>query len=56
MPPLVSVILIVFNRDNLLNTSAQSILNQTYWNLELIIYDDASTEHSTRDLIESLVK
>lgn len=42
--PLVSVILPIFNRADLLARSAGSVLAQTYRNLELIIVDDASAE------------
>lgn len=44
MSPLVSVILPTFNRSELLYLACQSVLSQSYRNLELIVVDDASTE------------
>lgn len=41
-PPLVSVILPVWNRENSLSVSAGSVLAQSFSNLELIVVDDAS--------------
>jgi glycosyltransferase involved in cell wall biosynthesis len=42
--PLVSVITGYYNRGHLLDRTLQSILSQTYQNLELIIFDDFSTD------------
>ncbi len=42
--PLVSVIMPVYNRENFVIYAIESILNQTYDNLEFIIIDDASTD------------
>lgn len=46
MPPLVSVILPTYNRANTLGRAIESVLNQTYSNLELIIVDDRSTDET----------
>lgn len=43
---LVSVIMPVFNSENYLAESIESILNQTYRNFEFIIIDDGSTDKS----------
>ena len=53
--PLVSIILPVFNGEKYLEESIQSILNQTYKNLELIIIDDGSTD-STLILAQSFLR
>ena len=46
--PKFSVIIPTFNRPNFLGEAIQSILNQSYDNLEIIIVDDASsTEHKS---------
>lgn len=50
---LVSVITATYNRANLIKKSAESVLNQTYKNLELIIVDDGSTDN-TKEVIDSL--
>lgn len=42
--PKVSVIMGVYNCENTIAESIESILNQTYKNWELIICDDASTD------------
>jgi glycosyltransferase involved in cell wall biosynthesis len=41
--PLVSVIITTFNRENYLNKAIESIVEQTYANIEIIIVDDGST-------------
>lgn len=44
--PLISVFMPVYNAENTLTLAAQSILNQTWQNLELFLIDDASTDQS----------
>lgn len=51
--PLVSVIIPTYNREQTILRSINSVLNQTYSNLECIVVDDASTDH-TSSLIERL--
>jgi glycosyltransferase involved in cell wall biosynthesis len=48
--PLVSVILPTHDRAALVGRAISSVLGQTYENLELIVIDDASTDH-TRDVL-----
>ena len=43
-PPLVSVIMTVYGRDDYLDVAMDSILNQTHKNLELIVVDDCSPD------------
>jgi glycosyltransferase involved in cell wall biosynthesis len=45
-PGLVSICLPVYNGEQYLQGAIQSILAQTYQNLELIIFDDFSSDHS----------
>jgi glycosyltransferase involved in cell wall biosynthesis len=44
--PLISVIIPVYNVEKYLNTCLQSIINQTYKNIEIIIINDGSTDNS----------
>lgn len=45
--PLVSVIVPVFNVENYLDRCINSICNQTYHNLEILLIDDGSTDNSS---------
>lgn len=51
--PLVSVIITTFNRRELLERAYQSVLNQSYSNIEIIIVDDCSTD-DTLDYLNSI--
>ncbi len=42
--PLVSIILPTYNGARYIKFAIESVLNQKYWNLELIIINDASTD------------
>jgi glycosyltransferase involved in cell wall biosynthesis len=46
MPPLISVVIPVWNRPEFLSLSVESVLAQSYQNFELIIVDDGSTDHT----------
>jgi glycosyltransferase involved in cell wall biosynthesis len=52
MQPLVSVICLSYNHERFLAEALDSVLNQTYPNLEIMVVDDASTDGSAA-LIES---
>ncbi len=51
---LISVALCTYNGEKYLNEQLQSILNQTYQNLEIIIVDDCSTDN-TNNIIKNYV-
>lgn len=47
----VSICIITYNRADLIKESIQSAINQTYTNIEIIIVDDGSTDH-TQEVVE----
>lgn len=53
MPPAVSVILPVYNSENYIRDAVQSVLDQTFTDFELLVYDDASTD-GTRAILEGI--
>ena len=48
--PLVSVFIPVYNSENYISDTLESILNQTYENLEILIVDDGSTDRSVEKI------
>ncbi len=51
----ISVLIPMFNREKFINDSLKNILNQTHSNLDIIIYDDGSTDKSI-SIIKKLQK
>ena len=50
--PLVTVYIPTYNRVDLLKRAVESVRNQTYTNLEIIIVDDCSTDNTQEYLKE----
>jgi len=50
---MVSVIMPAFNSEGFIETAIKSVLSQTYNNLELIIYDDASGDNTIKTAIDA---
>ena len=51
--PLFSVIIPTYNRAGILSRSVDSVLSQTYYNFELIIIDNGSTDDTQQFLIDN---
>lgn len=51
MFPLISVIIPTFNRKNIVNAAIDSVLSQSYPNIELIVVDDGSTDKTVESLL-----
>ena len=56
MKPLISVIIPVYNREKYLHKCVNSVLTQTYANLEILLIDDGSTDNSRKILDDYAVK
>ena len=50
MLPLVSVIIPLYNREKTIQRAVDSVLNQIYTNIEVIVVDDGSTDDSVKML------
>jgi glycosyltransferase involved in cell wall biosynthesis len=52
--PLVTVIALCYNHDRFVKEALQSVVNQTYSNIDLIVVDDCSMDNSVRNILEFL--
>ena len=50
--PLVSFVISVYNEENFILNSLDSILSQTYKNIEIRVVDDCSTDSTYNKLVE----
>lgn len=55
MKPLVSIIIPIYNNAKYLNSCINSVINQTYQNLEIILVDDGSADNSSK-IIDTYAK
>jgi hypothetical protein len=55
-PPLLSVLMPVYNREKLIKPAIESILNQTFKEFEFLIYDDGSTDKTVECIEEYILK
>ena len=46
--PQVTIVTPIYNHEQYLDDYSESIVNQTYENIQLILIDDCSTDHSTK--------
>lgn len=53
--PVISVIIPVYNAEKYVKKCLETIINQSYWHLEIICVDDGSTDHSL-ELLELFAK
>ncbi len=53
MKPFFSIVISVFNKEQYIKNTVESVLNQTYKNFEIIIVDDGSTDNSV-NVIKSI--
>ena len=53
--PLVSVTLLCYNHERYIAKAIESVISQTYKNIELIIVDNGSTDNS-KNIIKSEIK
>lgn len=53
--PLISVIIPTYNEDETIGIAIQSVIDQTYRNLEIIVVDDGSTD-STESIVKEFMK
>jgi glycosyltransferase involved in cell wall biosynthesis len=54
-PPVVSVIIPLYNSEEYINDTIQSVVSQTYKDWELIVVDDCSTDNS-RDIVKNVAQ
>ena len=54
--PLVSVLINNYNKEKYCNRSVRSVLNQTYKNIEIIFFDDGSTDDSVNKIKKTFKK
>lgn len=51
---MVSIIIPVYNNGLFLSRCLESVFKQTYENIQVVIYDDASTDKRTKDILKTL--
>jgi len=46
--PMVSILIMTYNRDDMVGQAIQSVLGQTYQDFELIVVDDGATDNTEK--------
>eukprot|EP00276_Gloeochaete_wittrockiana_P006597 CAMPEP_0184650424 /NCGR_PEP_ID=MMETSP0308-20130426/7949_1 /TAXON_ID=38269 /ORGANISM="Gloeochaete witrockiana, Strain SAG 46.84" /LENGTH=686 /DNA_ID=CAMNT_0027083933 /DNA_START=561 /DNA_END=2621 /DNA_ORIENTATION=+ len=54
--PLVSIVLVHYNRPNLLAQAIDSIIDQTYKKIEVVLVDDGSTDETAKQYVKRIEK
>ena len=44
----ISILITNYNKEKFLNNTLKSVLHQTYFNYEIILFDDSSTDNSIK--------
>ena len=50
---MISVIIPLYNKEKTIRQSIKSVLSQSYWDIDLIVVDDGSTDNSV-SVVESI--
>ena len=55
MEPMITVIIPMYNAEKYIGEAIDSVLNQSFKAIELLVVDDCSTDHSV-DVVQRIIK